>query len=57
MKHIPLGKPFRLINPKTRTSFYEKAHDNTGYIYHVKIVFKPRPPGSPTRRKNQKPKR
>ena len=57
MQHIPLGKPFRLINPKKRTSFYEKAHDNNGYIYHVKIVFKPRPPGSPTKRKNQKPRR
>jgi len=56
MKHIPLGRPFRLINPKTRTSFYEKAHESKD-IYHVKIMWKPRAPGSPTKRKNRTPKR
>jgi len=58
MQHIPLGKPFRLINPKKRTSFYEKAHDtNNGYLYNVTLKWRPRLHGSPTRRTNQKPKR
>ena len=58
MQHIPLGKPFRLINPKKRTSFYEKAHDtNNGYLYNVTLKWRPRLRGSPTRRTNQKLKR
>ena len=56
MQHVPLGKPFRLINPKKKTSFYEKAHDTNGYLYNVRLKWRPKPRGSPTRRTNQKPK-
>lgn len=57
MQHIPLGKPFRLINPKKRTSFYEKAHDtNKEYLYNVRLKWRPKPRGSPTKQTIQKSK-